>query len=126
MNGVDMKVGPFTRISGALVALSFATLAASAAEITIKLPDHAEVSTISVLYKCGEKDVPVTYYNADDIALAALELEDETVVASNVISGSGARYAGGVYIWWTKGNTANLYNLMDDPGEEKPTSCVEQ
>ncbi len=54
-------------------------------------------------YKCGAKDLSVTYYNAGDISLAKLELEDETVVASNVISGSGAKYAGSVYIWWTKG-----------------------
>ena len=53
-------------------------------------------------------------------------MEDQTVVAANVISGSGAKYAGGIYIWWTKGETADLYNLMDDPEQEKPISCVEQ
>ncbi|MBB4093185.1 hypothetical protein HGG72_12450 [Ochrobactrum pecoris] len=106
--------------------LTFAASSASAGEINIKLPDDTEVTTNAVLYKCGEKNVSVTYYNAGDISLAELELEDETVVASNVISGSGAKYAGGVYIWWTKGDTADLYNLMDDPDQSKPTNCVEQ
>lgn len=106
--------------------LALAASTASASEINIKLPDDTEVSTNSVLYKCGEKNVSVTYYNAGEISLAELELEDETVVASNVISGSGAKYAGGVYIWWTKGDTADLYNLMDDPDQSKPTNCVEQ
>ncbi len=74
--------------------LTFAASSASAGEINIKLPDDTEVTTNAVLYKCGEKNVSVTYYNAGDISLAELELEDETVVASNVISGSGAKYAG--------------------------------
>ncbi len=111
---------------GCVSRLTFAASSASAGEINIKLPDDTEVTTNSVLYKCGEKNVSVTYYNAGDISLAELELEDETIVASNVISGSGAKYAGGVYIWWTKGETADLYNLMDDPDQSKPTNCVEQ
>ncbi|MFQ0814394.1 hypothetical protein AVM02_16870 [Brucella anthropi] len=106
--------------------LILATSSASAGEINIKLPDDTDVTTNAVLYKCGEKNVPVTYYNAGDISLAALGLEDGIVVASNVISGSGAKYAGGVYIWWTKGDTAYLYNLLDDPDQSKPTNCVEQ
>ena len=106
--------------------LTFAASSASAGEINIKLPDNTEVMTSSALYKCGEKDVSATYYNAGDISLAKLELEDETVIASNVLSGSGAKYAGGIYIWWTKGKTADLYNLMDDPDQSKPTNCVEQ
>ncbi|MBC2884580.1 MliC family protein [Ochrobactrum sp. CM-21-5] len=109
-----------------LFGLSLAASTASAAELTIELPDDVEVTSNSALYKCGDADVSVTYHNAGGVSLAVLELEDETVVASNVISGSGARYAGGVYIWWTKGENADLYNLMDDPEEEKPTSCVEQ
>lgn len=106
--------------------LTFAASSASAGEINIKLPDDIEVTTETVLYKCGEKTIPVTYYNAGGISLAELKLEDGTVVASNVISGSGAKYAGDVYIWWTKGNTADLYNLIDDPDQSKPTNCVEQ
>ncbi|ABQ60496.1 hypothetical protein H721_00464 [Brucella ovis IntaBari-2006-46-332] len=121
-----MKMWTLAKISVAAAALSFAASAASASEITIKLPDSVKVSTNSILYKCGAKDLSVTYYNAGDISLAKLELEDETVVASNVISGSGAKYAGSVYIWWTKGKTASLYNLIDNPEEDKPISCVEQ
>lgn len=106
--------------------LSFGISAAHAGEIVIELPDDVEATTNAVLYQCGDKDVSVTYYNAGDISLAQLEMEDATVVASNVISGSGAKYAGNVYIWWTKGETADLYNLMDDPEQAKPISCTEQ
>src|SRR5690606_1447318 len=54
--------------------LTFAASSASAGEINIKLPDDTEVTTNSVLYKCGENNVSVTYYNAGDISLAELEL----------------------------------------------------
>ena len=46
-------------------------------------------------------------------------------MASNVLSASGARYAGGQYIWWSKGDTADLYDLTEG-GEETPAaSCRE-
>ena len=109
-----------------LAGLSLAASAASAGEINIKLPDNVDVTTNAVLYTCGDKNVSATYYNAGDISLAELEMEDHTVVAANVLSGSGAKYAGGIYVWWTKGETAELYNLMDDPEQAKPISCVEQ
>lgn len=110
----------------ALLAISGAVSTAAAANITIELPENQEVSTDQQLYKCGEMDVAVTYYNAGDISLAKLEMEDQTIVASNVMSGSGARYAGSIYIWWTKGDAADLYNLMEDPDQSKPVSCKQQ
>lgn len=106
--------------------LALAASTASAGEINIKLPDNIEVTTNAVLYACGDMNVSATYYNAGDISLAELEMEEGTIVAANVLSGSGAKYAGGIYVWWTKGETADLYNLMDDPEQEKPISCVEQ
>jgi membrane-bound inhibitor of C-type lysozyme len=106
--------------------LSLAASKASAGEITIQLPDDVDVTVNSVLYKCGDQNVSATYYNAGDNSLVELEMEDNTVIAANVLSGSGAKYAGGIYVWWTKGETADLYNLMDDPEQEKPISCKEE
>lgn len=113
------------KLAGA-IALSFAATTALANEINISIPDDVEVQSDSVLYECGEETVSATYYNAGEISLVALEMEETTIVAANVISASGARYAGGPYIWWTKGATADLYNLMEDPEQENPQSCVEQ
>lgn len=111
----------------ALSVLVSATVAATppaAAQIVIPLPAGIEVRTIVETYDCGGRDVGVTYINAGDIALAVLEIGGETVVAANVISASGARYAGGRFVWWSKGNRADLYDLTaggeDAPGE----SCV--
>lgn len=99
--------------------------AASAASIEIPLPEGIEAETVEAAYACGERNINVTYINAGDISLALLEFEDKTVVASNVLSASGARYAGGQYIWWSKGDTADLYDLMAG-GEETPAaSCRE-
>ena len=55
-----------------------------------------------------------------------LGLKDGVIVAANVISGSGARYQGGVHVWWSKGDEADLYDLMADPEMKKPVHCVEK
>lgn len=111
-----------------ILATGFSLVAsgALAGEINIPLPDDVDVTENSVLYKCGDQNVSATYYNAGENSLVQLEMEETSVIAANVLSGSGAKYAGGVYIWWTKGDTADLYNLMDDPDQEKPISCKEE
>ena len=66
-----------------------ASFPAAAAEISIALPDVAEVERNEVVYTCGGQRIPVEYINAGSISLAVLKIDGETVVASNVISGSG-------------------------------------
>ncbi len=63
------------------------------------------------------------YVNAGDNSLAVLTLGDRTVVAVTVLSASGAKYAGQNYVWWTKGDNADLYDLTK--GEDAPAvmSC---
>jgi len=97
----------------------------AASQITIPLPEGTEVSTVEAAYECAGKRLPVTYINAGSVSLAVLTIDGETVVAANVISASGARYAGSRYVWWTKGDDADLYDLMQG-GEDRPVaSCVE-
>lgn len=95
-----------------------AASAVSAAEITITLPEGLEADRSKAVYACGDREIPVEYINAGPVSLAVLTLGEETIVASNVISASGARYAGGQYIWWTKGDEASLYDLTQ--GEDAP------
>ena len=109
-----------------LLGLSLAASSASAGEINITLPDDIEVTTNSVLYTCGDKNVSANYYNAGDVSLAELEMEDHTVVAANVISGSGAKYAGGIYIWWTKGEEATLYGDWKGGEPTDGVACKER
>ncbi|MBC8717959.1 MliC family protein [Ochrobactrum sp. Marseille-Q0166] len=113
-------------LAGLSLIASGAVSGAMAGDITIPLPDDVEVTENSVLYKCGDQNISATYYNAGENSLVQLEMENNTVIAANVLAGSGAKYAGGVYIWWSKGDGADLYNLMDDPDQEKPISCTEE
>lgn len=95
-----------------------------AAEIAIPLPEDTPVETSEVRYDCGDHALTVTYINAGPVSLAVTQIGDQMLVASNVISGSGARYAGSHYIWWSKGDTADLYDLMQ--GEDEPVATCRQ
>jgi len=104
----------------ALLLLS-GTAAASATTVTIDLPGEETPQTEKVSYACGDKTVAATYINTTGNQFAVLELGDATVVVVTVMSGSGARYVGQHYEWWTKGDTATLTDLMQDP--QKPIEC---
>lgn len=112
-----------------LIAMSALTAIASipafASEIKIDLPGEGTTEIRPVFYKCdGEPPVSATYINAPGNALGILRIGDQTVVIVNVLAASGAKYAGGKYIWWTKGTEADLYDLTQ--GEDAPgRHCVE-
>ena len=91
--------------------------------ISITVPGAEEVTRTPVTYDCDGKTVDVEYVNAGDVSLALLTIGDDFVVAANVMSGSGARYAGGRYEWWSKGmKDATLTDLMTD--DQKPVACT--
>ena len=94
------------------------------AAITIEIPTATEVETIKASYACGDRIVDATYFNAGAVSLVSLSWQGEFVVAANVLAASGARYAGGRYIWWTKGKTADLYDLMKGENAE-PLACTQ-
>lgn len=112
--------------SASLVAVVVAALpcAALADTITIPLPKGRTAQTLRVAYACGAFGrVEAAYVNAPPVALASLSFKGEFVVAANVIAASGARYAGGKYIWWTKGNSADLYDVTLGEGAAPIASC---
>jgi membrane-bound inhibitor of C-type lysozyme len=93
--------------------------------IAIPLPKGAKPETIRVAYDCGAFGrVSAQYFNAPPVALASLSFKGEFVVAANVIAASGARYAGGKYIWWTKGSSADLYDVTLGEGAAPIASCI--
>lgn len=97
---------------------------AGAGEIVIPLPDGTTAQTIRARYDCGAFGmVEARYFNAPPVALASLSFKNEFVVAANVLAASGARYAGGKYVWWTKGDTADLYDLTSGEGAPPVASC---
>lgn len=90
--------------------------------ITIPLPPGVTAVTTSAHYDCAGTVVGVDYVNAGNISLAILTIRGETTVAANVVAASGAKYAGGRYIWWTKGDGADLYDIQTDENAP-PIAC---
>lgn len=83
-----------------------------AEDLSVHLPGVA-VTRIHASFECGAKGVAlglpsgqftVEYLNAGENHLAVLPVHGQPMVFTNVISGSGARYAAGRYIWWDAGD----------------------
>ena len=94
---------------------------AYATTVTLVLPGSGQPETTRAAYACGDRKVDVTYVNTPDNQFAVLDLGNKTIVAVSVMSGSGARYVGQNYEWWSKGKDAQFTDLMQDP--QKPIVC---
>ncbi|MBZ7923455.1 META domain-containing protein [Ensifer sp. 2YAB10] len=109
-------------------AIKLALMAAGSegADVTFRVPGAGAVDRQSMRYDCGGKPVEAEYINAGPVSLVTFTIDGTFVVASNVISGSGAKYAGGQYIWWTKGDEATLFDATKGEGDQgiacKPAS----
>lgn len=110
----------------AMVSASASGQALAQNSIVIAVPNADKVEAIRATYECADgAQIQVEYFNAGPVSLAAVSTQGEFVVMSNVLSGSGAKYAGNRFVWWTKGNSADLYDLTK--GEDAPpVSCTEK
>lgn len=80
----------------------------------VQLRSKNKIERTQTTYDCGSAgQLAVTYINADPNFLAILPVpkQAQPIVFTSVIAGSGARYAAGKYVWWTKGNSASLYDV---------------
>jgi heat shock protein HslJ len=89
-------------------------------DVVIRLPGPEQsVARETINYQCDDElRIVVEYINVGDNSLAVIRRGEETFIASNVIAASGAKYAGGHFEWWTKGDEATLYDLTK--GENAP------
>jgi membrane-bound inhibitor of C-type lysozyme len=103
----------------ALVAVGLFAVAAPSEDITIHLPAGASVSRKTVQYQCDAQGpkigVPagtfsVEYINGGGNSLVVVPISGKSLVFSNVISASGARYAAQQYVWWEAKGTVTLYS----------------
>ena len=53
---------------------------------------------------------PVEYINGAGNSLAVVRVHGMSLIFANVMSGSGARYAAGQYIWWEAAGSVNFYS----------------
>lgn len=107
------------RINLLALAMLAYTGAATAAETTLSIPLKigAMDSIHSQAYSCGDGEAfSVQYVNAGANALAIFPIDGEDRFFVNVVSASGARYVSGTHVWWTRGDTATLENLMNEAG----------
>ncbi|AMR79085.1 MliC family protein [Cupriavidus nantongensis] len=64
-------------------------------------------------YQCdGGKTLTVRYFNSQDNQAAVFRIDGKPVLAVSTVAASGARYVGGRYEWWTKGESGTLRDLM--------------
>lgn len=116
------------------LAIVFAVCGLSSAglaeDITIHLPANASISRKIVQYQCdpqgpkiGVQSGPfsVEYINGGGNSLAVVPISGNSLIFSNVISGSGARYAAQQFIWWEAHGTATLY--ADSLSGKLQSSC---
>lgn len=78
-------------------------------------------------YGCKGREQPlvVTYINAAPNFLALVPVEDGTLLFTTVLAASGAKYASGKYVWWSKGPDASLYDLTQGDGSKPILTCSE-
>ncbi|PIE15035.1 MAG: hypothetical protein CSA68_08755 [Rhodobacterales bacterium] len=113
------------RISSiALTLLASATAASADVSLSIPLAADATSSVTSEIYSCdGAEPFVVQYINSGPNTLAIVPIKGEMRIFVNVVSASGAKYASGEYVWWTKGKTAMLENEMDKDSHQ---NCVSE
>lgn len=98
------------------------TLAAHSNDLTIPVP-ATDVQQTRVSYSCdSEAPMTVTYINAGQNSLAVVPIDGQLLVFASVISGSGARYAAGPYIWWSHQGEATLSDVRNSE-DAKPITC---
>lgn len=85
------------------------------AEVTLSIPlKVGEMDSVATqVYSCGDgQNITVQYVNSGPNALAIMPIDGEDRIFVNVVAASGAKYASGADVWWTKGDTATLENEL--------------
>ncbi|MFT4114024.1 MliC family protein [Silvibacterium sp.] len=66
----------------------------------------------------------VEYLNGAGNSLAVVPVGGRSLIFANVISGSGARYAAGTFIWWEAGDRGSSFST-DGLGNKATSMCHE-
>jgi membrane-bound inhibitor of C-type lysozyme len=107
------------------MATAAAALAGRAPHISVTVENGSPNMRTTAHYNCAGKAMTVEYLNVEPDHLAIVPVEGSKRIFALVMSGSGARYASGRYVWWSKGNEASLYDEMKGPGAPPILTCRE-
>ncbi|ULU26464.1 MliC family protein [Dyella terrae] len=97
---------------------AIALLAGTAAMAdTTHLPPIPVDNTLVRDYQChGGQSLKVTYYNRQGgQSFAMLTVKGNAMLFVDTLAASGVRYVAGPYVWWTKGNNGDLYDMTAGP-----------
>jgi membrane-bound inhibitor of C-type lysozyme len=92
---------------------------AGASDLTLHLKGSQAISRSTVKFQCDAQGAKmglpagvflVEYLNGAGNSLAVVPVGANSLVFVNVISGSGARYASGEYIWWDAGGRGTTFS----------------
>ncbi len=118
---------PFPRPSFSLRRAALMPCAALIAAVSFTAPAQARPGIdgvrfdppVTVRYRCDEgKQLTARYFNSPDNQIAILRLDGKPLLFVTVLSASGARYAHGQHVWWTRGDDAMLQDITQ--GENAP------
>ena len=92
---------------------------AGASDLTIHLSGSQPLSRNTAKYQCDAQGAKmglpagvfsVEYINGAGNSLAVVPVGGNSLIFANVVSGSGARYAAGQYIWWDAGGRGTTFS----------------
>jgi membrane-bound inhibitor of C-type lysozyme len=116
--------------SATMLGLLGCACAASGTDLIIHLPGNAALSRKSVEYRCDGKAAQiglpagpfsVEYINGGGNSLAIVPISGNSLIFSNVMSGSGARYTTQQYTWWEAKGMVTL--LSDSLAGKMQSTC---
>lgn len=104
---------------------------AGTSDLTIHLNGSQPISRKTVRYQCdavgAKMGLPagvfsVEYINGAGNSLAIVPVGGNSMIFANVISGSGARYAAGEFIWWDAAGRVTTFS-SDSLAGKMSSSC---
>ena len=105
-----------------------ASVYAAETSIQINLATASDFERHVMVYDCDSGDpITVSYINAvpNFLALVPVPEQSEPLLFVSVIAASGARYAAGQFVWWTKGADASLYDITLGEAAAPVLTCSE-
>ena len=109
--------------------LSYSVFAA-ATDLTIHLTGSQPISRNTIQYQCDAQGArmglpsgtfTVEYLDGAGNSLAILPVGGNSLIFSNVVSGSGARYAAAQYIWWDAAGRSVTFSSDSIAGKMEST-----
>jgi membrane-bound inhibitor of C-type lysozyme len=114
-----------------LAFLFLLTTSAFATDVTLHLKGTERITRTIVRYQCDAKGAAmglpagpfaVQYLNGAGNSLAIVPVHGKSLIFANVISGSGARYAAGQYIWWDAAGRLTTFS-SDSISDKSQSEC---